>query len=90
MRMWLRVSAGLAVVFVLWTGTALAQGKPLPANLVNTHTNNGKQSVPSVILAPVAVTKANIESTVVKDGYWTAAQICTSAYASACKSAGIK
>jgi hypothetical protein len=28
MRMWLRVSAGFAVVFVLWTGTALAQGKP--------------------------------------------------------------
>jgi D-xylose transport system substrate-binding protein len=69
---------------------ALAQGKPLPSTLVNQHTNNGKKSVPSVILTPVAVTKANIESTVVKDGYWTPAQICTSAYASACRSAGIK
>jgi hypothetical protein len=28
MRMWLRVAAGLAVAFVLWTGAALAQGKP--------------------------------------------------------------
>ena len=56
---------------------ALAKGKPLPANLVNQHTNNGKTSVPSVILTPVAVTKANVASTVVKDGYWTPAQICT-------------
>ena len=68
---------------------ALAQGKPLPANLINQHTNNGKKSVPSTILTPVAVTKANIESTVVKDHYWTPTQICTAAYASACQAAGI-
>jgi D-xylose transport system substrate-binding protein len=46
-------------------------------------------TVPSVILTPVAVTKANIKTTVVKDGYWTPAQICTRAFASACKAAGI-
>jgi D-xylose transport system substrate-binding protein len=68
---------------------ALAQGKPLPSNLINQHVDNGKTSVPSTILTPVAVTKANIESTVVKDRYWTPAQICTSAFASACKAAGI-
>ena len=68
---------------------ALAKGNPLPANLINQHTNSGKTSVPSVILTPVAVTKANVASTVVKDGFWTAAQICTRAFASACKSAGI-
>jgi D-xylose transport system substrate-binding protein len=68
---------------------ALAQGKSLPSNLVNQHVNNGKTSVPSTILTPVAVTKSNVESTVLKDGYWTAKQICTSAYASACKAAGI-
>ena len=68
---------------------ALAKGQPLPANLVNQHTNNGKTSVPSVILTPVAVTKANVASTVVKDGFWTPAQICTKAFAAACKSAGI-
>lgn len=28
MRMGLRVAAGFAVVFAVWTGTALAQGKP--------------------------------------------------------------
>jgi D-xylose transport system substrate-binding protein len=68
---------------------ALAEGKPLPANLINEHTDNGKKSVPSTILTPVAVTKANIESTVVKDHYWTPTQICTAAYASACQAAGI-
>jgi D-xylose transport system substrate-binding protein len=68
---------------------ALAEGKPLPANLINEHSDNGKKSVPSTILTPVAVTKANIESTVVKDHYWTPTQICTAAYASACQAAGI-
>jgi D-xylose transport system substrate-binding protein len=63
----------------------LAKGQPLPANLINQHTGG----IPSVILTPVAVTKANVASTVVKDGFWTAKQICTRAFASACKAAGI-
>ena len=67
----------------------LAKGEPLPANLINQHTKSGKTSVPSVILTPVAVTKANVASTVIKDGFWTPAQICTRAFASACKAAGI-
>ncbi len=57
--------------------------------LVNQQINNGKKDVPSVILNPVAVTKDNIADTVVKDGYWTAAQICTGAYAAACKKLGL-
>jgi D-xylose transport system substrate-binding protein len=67
----------------------LAKGQPLPANLINQHTKSGNTSVPSTILTPVAVTKANVASTVIKDGYWTPAQICTPAFASACKAAGI-
>jgi D-xylose transport system substrate-binding protein len=46
--------------------------------------------VPSVILNPVAVTKDKVKDTIVKDGYWTPAQICTSAYKAACQSAGIQ
>jgi D-xylose transport system substrate-binding protein len=46
--------------------------------------------VPSFLLVPVAVTKANIESTVVADGFDTAAQICTGTYAALCTAAGIK
>jgi D-xylose transport system substrate-binding protein len=53
-------------------------------------TNNGTIDVPSVLLVPVAVTKDNIESTVVKDGFWTADQICTADYLSACQTVGIK
>jgi len=57
--------------------------------LVNTQVNNGKKNVPSVILTPVAVTVRNIRDTVVRDGYWTVSQICTSAYAAACARAGL-
>lgn len=38
--------------------------------------NNGRKDVPSILLAPIAVDKANIVSTLVKDGYQTLAQIC--------------
>ncbi len=60
--------------------TTLAQGKT---------TNNGSGSVPSVLLTPVAVTKANIKDTVVADKFWTIDQICTAAYATACQQAGL-
>jgi D-xylose transport system substrate-binding protein len=73
------------LAFDLLTKTAV------PASMTNgATTNNGKIDVPSILLTPVAVTKDNIESTVVADGFWTAAQICTSAYASACTAAGVK
>jgi D-xylose transport system substrate-binding protein len=42
-----------------------------------------------VLLTPVAVTKANIKDTIVKDGFWKASQICAGQYAAACRSAGI-
>lgn len=50
----------------------------------------GGASVQSTLLDPVAVTTDNVESTVVKDGLYKVSQICTSQYASACDSAGIK
>jgi len=53
------------------------------------NVNNGSVEVPSVLLIPVAVTKANIKDTVIKDGFYTAAQICTAQFAQACKAAGI-
>jgi D-xylose transport system substrate-binding protein len=59
------------------------------SSTVNSHVNNGKINVPSVILTPVAVTVRNIRETVVSDGYWTVSQICTSAYAADCKRAGL-
>jgi D-xylose transport system substrate-binding protein len=61
----------------------------MSSDLVNRQVNNGKKDVPSVILTPVAVTVRNIRDTVVRDGYWTIQQICTSAYAAACRRAGL-
>jgi D-xylose transport system substrate-binding protein len=69
---------------------AVATGKAVPSGLVNRQVGNGTKQVPSVILTPVAVTKANVEDTVVKDGFWTPAQICTAKYKAACNAAGIK
>jgi D-xylose transport system substrate-binding protein len=69
---------------------ALLQGKQPPSGLVNQRVDNERKQVPSVILKPVAVTKDNIKDTVVKDGFWKAAQICTGKVASACEEAGIQ
>ncbi|MEW5852475.1 MAG: substrate-binding domain-containing protein [Myxococcota bacterium] len=67
----------------------LAQGKPLPATMTPNKVNNGKAEIPSRLLTPVVVTKANVKDTVVKDGFWKAAETCTGTYAAACAQAGI-
>ncbi len=45
--------------------------------------------VPSTLLLPVAVTRANIAETIVADGFWTIDQICTEDYEQACVGAGL-
>lgn len=50
----------------------------------------GGADIQSFLLTPVAVTMDTIESTVVKDGFYTVAQICTPDYKAACDKAGIK
>jgi D-xylose transport system substrate-binding protein len=63
----------------------------VPADMTGGKTvNNGKIDVPSVLLTPVAVTKDNVNTTVVKDGFWTVQQICTADYADACKAVGLQ
>ena len=69
---------------------ALAEEEEVPAGLVNGKTNNELEDVPSVLLEPVAVTKDNIDSTVVKDEFWSASEICTAPYKKACEEAGIE
>jgi D-xylose transport system substrate-binding protein len=68
---------------------ALAEGEELPQSKVTEEINNGKAKVPSAILEPVAVTKDNVKSTVVADGFVSAQELCTSAFKTACKEAGI-
>jgi D-xylose transport system substrate-binding protein len=75
---------------------ALARGEEIPSDLVPTQTNNGATDVPSNLLTPVAVTKENIATAefggqplIGPDGYWTAEQVCTGQFQSACQEAGI-
>jgi D-xylose transport system substrate-binding protein len=51
----------------------LARGEKVDATDAS---DNGAKQVPSVLLAPIAVDKNNIVSTVVKDGYQTLEKIC--------------
>ena len=66
----------------------LAQGTTPSAE--TTGVDNGAGEVPSILLVPVSVTKDNVNDTVVADGFWTAAQICTPPYKDACTEAGIQ
>ena len=69
---------------------AAAQGKMDPDGLAKDKVDNGAKQVDSVLLDPIAVTKDNITDTVIKDGFLTAAEICTGPYKAACKEAGIE
>ena len=51
--------------------------------------NNGARDVPAVLIAPLAITKKELVSTVLADGFWTRTQICTADYARACRAAGL-
>src|SRR5215475_3836323 len=69
----------------------LAGGKP-PAALLNGKTVDPADpsiTEPAILLTPVWVTKANMQSTVVADGFDTATAICTIAGATVCAKAGI-
>lgn len=64
----------------------LLNGKT-PTGITGTQ-NNGTADIPSIILTPKAITKDTVKD-VVADGFWKASDICTSAYAAACKEAGV-
>jgi D-xylose transport system substrate-binding protein len=73
--------------------TILLAGDKPPAALLNGKTTDpANQSVtePASLLTPVWVTKANMESTVVKDGFDPASAICAIAGASLCSANGIQ
>jgi D-xylose transport system substrate-binding protein len=73
--------------------TILLAGKTPPAALLNGKaTDSADASIvePASLLTPVWVTAANMESTVVKDGFDSVSSICSIAGASTCAAAGIK
>ncbi|MEK9522021.1 sugar ABC transporter substrate-binding protein [Streptomyces sp. NPDC087908] len=61
----------------------LLQGKELGAQ-------GATDGVPSTLFPPVVVDKANIQTTVIKDGIYKAADLCTSDLAAKCTELGIK
>jgi D-xylose transport system substrate-binding protein len=69
----------------------LRAGKTPPSSLVNGTTEDSQThtSVPSVLSAPIWVTTANMNSTVIADQFVPAQQLCVGSYAAACKAAGI-
>jgi D-xylose transport system substrate-binding protein len=72
--------------------TILLAGDKPPSGLLNSTTTdpaNPSITEPASLLTPVWVTKANMEATVVKDGFDPATAICAIAGASVCAAAGI-
>jgi D-xylose transport system substrate-binding protein len=79
------------------------QAAELAVNLVNgdraaadalakQKVNNGQKDVPSIILTPIAVTKANAKETIgkmISDNFLKADQICSGPAASVCQQVGI-
>lgn len=54
-----------------------------------TTVNNGTADIPSFLLDPIAVTADKVKDTIVKDGFYKAADICKDETAAACAKAGI-
>jgi D-xylose transport system substrate-binding protein len=67
-------------------------GEQPPAALLNgtTKDTQANKDIPSVLLKPTWVTIDNMAATVVKDGAVTVAQLCVTAVATKCATAGIK
>ena len=68
----------------------LLNGTDISSVATATKTSASGDSVPSDLLTPVLITKANVESTIVADKFYTVDQICTTEFAAACTAAGIK
>jgi ABC-type xylose transport system substrate-binding protein len=68
----------------------LVNGTDISSVATATKTSASGDSVPSDLLTPVLITKANVESTIVADKFYTVAQICTPAFAAACTANGVK
>jgi D-xylose transport system substrate-binding protein len=68
----------------------LLEGKDFKSVADTTATSGSGQTVPAKLLPATSVTKDNIKDTVIKDGLFTAAQLCTGEFAQPCKAAGIQ
>ena len=80
--------AGAAVALAIY----LRAGKKAPAGLENSTVKDpsSHKSVPSVLETPEWVTGSTMNSTVIKDGFVKASQLCASSYKADCTKYGIK
>jgi D-xylose transport system substrate-binding protein len=69
---------------------ALAQGKTLDSIAKDKVDSPTTQQVPSVLVPVQSLTKDKIKDTVVKDGVYTVADICTAQFKAACDKIGLK
>jgi D-xylose transport system substrate-binding protein len=69
---------------------AIALIKGTKPDVQTTMTNNQKKDVPTVLLAPIAITKDNIKDYTSQPDFPKPADICAGKLASACSSAGIQ
>lgn len=67
----------------------LARGEEPDPALVTTTFDNGAGRVPTLELAPVAVTRETLAQTVVAEGYWSVEQICAGRVRAACAQLGL-
>ncbi|MCN9242922.1 sugar ABC transporter substrate-binding protein [Streptomyces sp. RY43-2] len=68
----------------------LAQGKSLDSIAKDKVDSPTVKQVPSVLVPVIALTKENIKDTVLKDGIYTTADICTAQYKKDCDKIGLK
>jgi D-xylose transport system substrate-binding protein len=69
---------------------SLATGKALSGVTDTTVDSPTTKSIPSKLIAPSIMTKANVQATVISGGLYTVSQICTGQYAAACAKLGLK
>ncbi|MFJ8732761.1 sugar ABC transporter substrate-binding protein [Streptomyces bauhiniae] len=68
---------------------ALAQGKSLDSVAKDKVSSGSQKDVPAVLVPVTSLTKANIKDTVIKDGVYTADEICAGKYKAACEKLGL-
>jgi D-xylose transport system substrate-binding protein len=67
----------------------LAKGEEVPPEKITDEPANGLRDVPAILLQPDPVTKANIKSTVIDNGFVDPAQLCAGRYVKYCREVGI-
>ncbi|MGW2210578.1 sugar ABC transporter substrate-binding protein [Streptomyces sp. NPDC001781] len=68
---------------------SLAQGKSLDSVAKDKVDSPTTKAVPSILVPVTSLTKDNIKDTVIKDGVYKVADICTAQYKAACAKAGL-